>query len=201
MGILNWFKKPRYDRSKEEVDKIIEKAVIPVHARKKTEKTAAIQVPVRKPRTVPERKPVVVIPSQKNVFFVENSYKMTELFILNGYARSGSIKRNMSTVFNGEKLRIGGLQSSFKKASQLLQGQRGSIEITTKAGFNVPDNTELQFSFKQKRRRRAKKPRPAVPKKPKPLKPQPVLASLPDLDTMTDDIVREEKAETGPESQ
>ncbi len=165
-----------------------------MHARPKTGKTVVVSKPA-KLRSVPERKPVVVIPSQKNVFFVENSYKMTELFILNGYARSGSIKRNMSTVFNGEKLRIGGVQSSFKKASQLLQGQRGSIEITTRAGFNVPDNTELQFSFKTKAKRRAKKPRPAVPKKPKPLKPQPLLASLPDLDTMTDDIVREEKGE------
>ncbi len=194
MGILNWFKKPRYDRSREEVDKIIEKAVIPMHARPKIEKTLVVSK-LAKPRSVPERKPVVVIPSEKNVFFVENSYKMTELFILNGYARSGCIKRNMSTFFNGEKLRIGGVQSNFKKASQLLQGQRGSIEITTKTGFNVPDNTELPFSFKTKSKRRAKKPRPAVPKKPKPLKPQPVLASMPDLDTMTDDIVREEKGE------
>lgn len=197
MGILNWFKKPKYDRSKEEVERILEKAVIPVHARQKTEKKtlAPADAQVRKTRIMPERKPVVMIPSEKNVFFVENSYKMTELFILNGYARSGRIKRNMSTVFNGEKLRIGGVQSSFKKTSQLFQGQRGSIEITTKAGFNVPDNTELEFSFKQKNRRKTKKPRPAVPKKPKPLKPQPVLSSVPDLDTMTDDIVREEKGE------
>lgn len=197
MGILNWFKKPRYDRSREEVDKILEKAVIPMHARPKIEKIVAVSKPP-KLRSVPERKPVVVIPSQKNVFFVENSYKMTELFILNGYVRSGIVRRNMSTFFNGEKLRIGGVQANFKKASQLLQGERGSIEITTKAGFNVPDNTELPFSFKTKSRRRTKKPRPAVPKKPKPLKPHPVLASVPDLDTMTDDMVREEKGESSP---
>lgn len=191
MGILNWFKKTKYDRSKEEVEKIMERAVIPIHARKQTTKTISPRK-TTKPVFRPERKPVVIIPSEKNVFFVENSFKMTELFILNGYVRSGSIKRNMSTVFNGETLRVEGVQSSFKKAGKLEEGQRGSLEINTKTGFNLPENTELEFSFKQKSKRRVKKPKPAVPKKPKPLKPQPVLTSVPDLETMTDDIVREQ---------
>jgi hypothetical protein len=189
MGFLNWFKKPKYDRSKEEVDKIIEKAVIPLHARKTASPAA------RKPRVLPERKPVVVIPSEKNVFFVENSFKMTDLFILNGYVRSGRIRRNMRTVFNGEKLRIAGVQSNFKKAIQLLQGQRGSIEITTKTGFNLPDNTELEFRFNSKTKRKSRRFKPAKPRIPKPLKPKPGLAAIPDVDAMSEDIAREEKGE------
>lgn len=158
MAIIDLFKRPKYERNKQEVDDLLKDAVIPEHAKPKPEpKTSAS---TRKPKPVIERNPVVIVPSDKNIFFVENSYKMMENFIINGYSRSGEIRRNMSARFGDEIIVVKGIQSAFKKTSKLIQGQRGSLEIITKTGFYLPDKTELEFSFKPKKRKHKKRTKP-----------------------------------------
>ena len=192
MGILNLFKKPKYDFSKEEVDRIVENAVIPEHARAKTQtQTVVQQKPVRL-----QPKPIIVVPGTKSIFFVENSYKMMENFMLNGYTRSGTIKRNMRTQFNDETLMVTGLQQGFKRATKILAGERGSIEIKARHGFAVPDNSELEFSYKTKGKKR-KRAKTSAKKSIKPKTRREPVFILPEAipsDEIAEDLLREETA-------
>lgn len=158
MGLLEWLKKPKYDLSPQEIEEKLQGAIIPEHARKKEEaqEKAEKHEKLRK-ATKPQRKTPIVIPGEKNIFFVESSFKLPPMFILNGYPRSGMIRRNMRAAFEEETILVKSVQSEFKRAGKLEAGQRGSIEITASLGLDIPENAELEFGYKTGKTKKTKR--------------------------------------------
>ncbi|MBU0635506.1 hypothetical protein KKE06_00600 [Candidatus Micrarchaeota archaeon] len=202
MSFRDWLKKPKREFSRVELQQQMEKAIIPDHARSHTA-VIALTGPVKKPQQKPQRRPVIVIPSEKNVFFVESSFKLPPTFILNGYARSGEIKRNMRTTLNNETIMINSIQSAFKQVGKLGEGQKGSLEITTNIGLDVPDLSELEFSFKTKKPKRKKRKKAKTKKSrktpktipvPKPIE-TPIIEPALDIEGIVKDLAPEDKNE------
>lgn len=143
MGILDLFKKSRYNLKEDEVKAKMQGAVIP-----KKEALESFGEPL----------PKNVVSTTINSFVVESSFKMPPLFVLSGTVRRGLVRKGMNATFDSEKLTVKELQFEFKKTSQLRQSQKGSLEVQAKLGLEVPNGTELRF-FLRKDFLRASKPK------------------------------------------
>lgn len=135
MGILDLFKKTRYALKEDEVSQKMQNAVIP--------KKDASDIPRQKSNAKAAALPV------SNAFVVESSFKMPPLFVLIGTVRKGLVRKGMNAVFNCEKLSVKDLQFQFKKIRQLSVNQKGSLEVETRLGLEIPDGTELKFYLKK----------------------------------------------------
>jgi hypothetical protein len=175
MGLLNIIKRPKYGYTPEEMEKKLKEALVLREQKSPLEEAieeAEREAPPRvvsafikkRPKTVPK-----IDPSEKSVFMVSDSFKLLPLFVINGTAVSGVLQKGMVAMFEGEAIEIKAIQEGLQKTQKLYRGNKGSLEIVTKMGLDIPANTPLVFvpksALKKKpKRKRAKRRKKINPK-------------------------------------